>query len=220
MASTHQKLEQGARSREALLAAAIELIAEGGYNATGVDAIARRSGVVKSALYWHFGSKDGLLIAALERTAADWVRAVENAVVEEAVDPVTRLDRLIEGVYEIYTQRPERIRLIMSALLERGATNEDVRNGVRRIFDLMRESLARGLMLALPAVEEERVRGLSALVLETLGGAFIDVCADPDLGHFEERLKWVRRMVLLTTAHELQVAQRPKSAGRGRSSTK
>ena len=83
MATTHQKVEQGARSREALLDAAIELIADGGYTATGVDAIARRSGVVKSALYWHFGSKDGLLIAALERTAREWVAEFEAAVVIE-----------------------------------------------------------------------------------------------------------------------------------------
>ena len=85
MATTHQKVEQGARSREALLDAAIELIADGGYTATGVDAIARRSGVVKSALYWHFGSKDGLLIAALERTGAAQDLSVHDAVVSGSV---------------------------------------------------------------------------------------------------------------------------------------
>ena len=46
MATTHQKVEQGARSREALLDAAIELIADGGYTATGVDAIARGMSVL------------------------------------------------------------------------------------------------------------------------------------------------------------------------------
>src|SRR5882724_9074046 len=100
LATTHQKIEQGARSREALLDAAIELIADGGYTATGVDAIARRSGVVKSALYWHFGSKDGLLIAALERTAREWVAEFEASVVVKA-EPAQRLENMLGHVRKL-----------------------------------------------------------------------------------------------------------------------
>src|SRR5258706_6734536 len=139
LATTHQKIEQGARSREALLDAAIELIADGGYTATGVDAIARRSGVVKSALYWHFGSKDGLLIAALERTARDWVAEFESQVVIQA-EPAQRLENLFTHVRNLFYHRPERIRLILSALIERGPENEEVRVGVARILGVMRDA--------------------------------------------------------------------------------
>jgi AcrR family transcriptional regulator len=50
------KTAQGAASRERLLDAAIELIAERGYSASSVEALCRRAGVAKTALYWHFGS--------------------------------------------------------------------------------------------------------------------------------------------------------------------
>jgi len=203
VATTHQKLEQGARSREALLDAAIELIADGGYTATGVDAIARRSGVVKSALYWHFGSKDGLLVAALERTASEWVAEFEAAVIESGA-PGARLDNLLKLVRGLFLDRPDRVRLIMSALIERGTNNEEVRVGVARILDIMRSAIARG-MSVLP-IPEHRIEGLATLTLQTLAGAFLDYFADPKPEVFEQRLKVVRKMVALMVEHELKEA--------------
>jgi len=201
LATTHQKIEQGARSREALLDAAIELIADGGYTATGVDAIARRSGVVKSALYWHFGSKDGLLIAALERTARDWVAEFEATVVIHA-EPAQRLENLLGHVRQLFFERPERVRLILSALIERGPENDEVREGVERIMNVMRDAISRG-MRVLP-IPPERVHGLATLTLQTLTGAFFDYFANPDPVLFEQRLKVIRKMVALFVQHEIE----------------
>ena len=99
---------------------------------------------MKSALYWHFGSKDGLLIAALERTAREWVAEFEAAVVIEA-EPLQRLENLLQHVRDLFYERPERVRLILSALIERGAENEEVREGVARILSVMRDAIARGM---------------------------------------------------------------------------
>jgi AcrR family transcriptional regulator len=203
VATTHQKVEQGARSREALLDAAIELIAEGGYTATGVDAIARRSGVVKSALYWHFGSKDGLLVAALERTAREWVSEFEAAITESS-DARERLEGLVERVRDLFLERPDRVRLILSALIECGVTNDEVRQGVARILDVMRTAIAGG-MSVLP-IPEERREGIATLVLQTLAGAFVDYFADPKLDTFEQRLKVIRKMLALMVESELERA--------------
>jgi AcrR family transcriptional regulator len=203
VATTHQKVEQGARSREALLDAAIELIAEGGYTATGVDAIARRSGVVKSALYRHFGSKDGLLVAALERTAREWVSEFEAAITESS-DARERLEGLVERVRDLFLERPDRVRLILSALIERGVTNDEVRQGVARILDVMRTAIAGG-MSVLP-IPEERREGIATLVLQTLAGAFVDYFADPKLDTFEQRLKVIRKMLALMVESELERA--------------
>jgi AcrR family transcriptional regulator len=59
-------------TREKLLAAASWLFCHTGFQATGVDAIARRAGTAKTSLYKHFGSKDGLIEAVLEREGAAW----------------------------------------------------------------------------------------------------------------------------------------------------
>ena len=207
MATTHQKLEQGARSREALLDAAIELIADGGYTATGVDSIARRSGVVKSALYWHFGSKDGLLVAALERTAREWVSELEALVVVNA-EPEQRLENLLQNVRNLFLDRPDRVRLIMSALIERGPENPEVRQGVARILAAMRGAIARG-MSVLP-IDSQRIEGLATLALQMLTGAFIDYFSNPDLEVFEQRLKVIRKALALFVEYELKRLAPPR----------
>jgi AcrR family transcriptional regulator len=55
-----------------VLAAASWLFCHHGFQATGVDAIARRAGTAKTSLYKHFGNKDQLIEAVLEREGAAW----------------------------------------------------------------------------------------------------------------------------------------------------
>lgn len=52
--------------REGLLAVAVQLFNEQGYDATSVADLARRLGLTKSALYHHFSSKEELLAVALD----------------------------------------------------------------------------------------------------------------------------------------------------------
>src|SRR5512134_3808416 len=73
------KTAQGALSREKILDAAVELIADRGYSATSVDALCKKAGIVKTALYWHFGSKEGLLAAVLERVAGEWTEEIQRS---------------------------------------------------------------------------------------------------------------------------------------------
>ena len=60
-------------ARERLLDAAEALIYAGGIHATGVDAIVRQSGTARKSFYTHFGSKDALVAAALERRDERWM---------------------------------------------------------------------------------------------------------------------------------------------------
>ena len=56
-----------ARRRELLLDAAEQLLAEGGSDALRMDALARAGGVTRPVVYDHFGDRDGLVVALLER---------------------------------------------------------------------------------------------------------------------------------------------------------
>ena len=47
--------------------AALELIAEQGLGALGVEPLARRLGITKGSFYWHFSGRDDLLHRALQR---------------------------------------------------------------------------------------------------------------------------------------------------------
>ena len=54
------------RTREKVMSAAIDLLAESGYSGFSVDAIVRRSGVAKTTLYRHWPSRADLLVAVIK----------------------------------------------------------------------------------------------------------------------------------------------------------
>jgi AcrR family transcriptional regulator len=96
---------QGAESRERLLQGAIDLISERGYAATSVDAICRHAGTAKTALYWHFKSKEGLLNAIIERVNEDWITEISRSI-DSIGEPAERLDQLLDALREIVETKP------------------------------------------------------------------------------------------------------------------
>jgi AcrR family transcriptional regulator len=82
VAQTQQ--ERKAETRTRLLDAAAELFAEQGVDAVSVDAVAEAAGRTSGAVYAHFGSKQGLLLALLDswKDSALAVLLAEVAVTE------------------------------------------------------------------------------------------------------------------------------------------
>src|SRR5690606_33252117 len=83
----------GRLSAEDWAQAALELIAEQGVAAVAVEPLARRLGVTKGSFYWHFPSREALLVAALER----WEQVEQEEVfgqLEAIPDPGQRLRSL------------------------------------------------------------------------------------------------------------------------------
>ncbi|MFB6815947.1 TetR/AcrR family transcriptional regulator [Streptomyces sp. NPDC056347] len=66
--------------RERLLDAARQLLAEGGYPAASISALARRAGVATGSVYNHFASKQELLAAVFRHVAGHELDAVRAAV--------------------------------------------------------------------------------------------------------------------------------------------
>jgi AcrR family transcriptional regulator len=65
MADTTTKMsEKRARTRQKLLEATLALMGEAGLHGVSLDAVARRAGVTKGAIYDNFESKDALIVAA------------------------------------------------------------------------------------------------------------------------------------------------------------
>ena len=95
-ASTRQD-RNGRLSAEGWAQAALDLIAEQGVAAVAVEPLARRLGVTKGSFYWHFPSRDALLVAALER----WEKVEQETVfakLEAIADPSARLRALFHLV--------------------------------------------------------------------------------------------------------------------------
>lgn len=58
---------KGARRREQIVEVASELFARSGFRGTGITQIADQVGITEPGLLYHFGSKEGLLRAVIER---------------------------------------------------------------------------------------------------------------------------------------------------------
>ena len=77
--------------------AALDQMAEQGVAAVAVEPLARRLGVTKGSFYWHFPSREALLVAALER----WEKVEQETVfgqLEAIADPARRLRALFDVV--------------------------------------------------------------------------------------------------------------------------
>jgi AcrR family transcriptional regulator len=93
------------RTREALLEAAVDEFYADRWSKVSLTGLATRAGVTKQTLLRHFGSKEGLLIQALVRSAAQVLDERWNA-------PVGDIDGTIENLldhYEIWGRRARRI---------------------------------------------------------------------------------------------------------------
>jgi AcrR family transcriptional regulator len=82
--------EHDEATRAALLAAAEQIVADGGPGALSVRAVADAAGTTTRAVYSLFGSKDGLLVQALARDAFEFLYTEIDAL-EETGDPVSDL---------------------------------------------------------------------------------------------------------------------------------
>ena len=90
--------------RDRLIDTAIELFNRDGYRATGIDKILAESGVAKMTLYNHFGSKDELILAALERRDARWRAWFRHALARRAESPRGRLLAVFDAIEEWFAQ--------------------------------------------------------------------------------------------------------------------
>src|SRR5262245_13258479 len=91
----------GRLSADDWASAALDLIAEQGVAAVAVEPLARRLGVTKGSFYWHFPSREALLVAALER----WEKVEQEVVfgqLEAIADPRARLRALFSLVAHEY----------------------------------------------------------------------------------------------------------------------
>lgn len=98
-------------SRDQLLDAAASLMSErGSVNFTFTD-ISARANLNSALIRYNFGSKEGLLMALLDRDAGSTFKALD-ALINSDLDAVSKLRHHIEGVIKIYHRHPYMNRLI------------------------------------------------------------------------------------------------------------
>ena len=151
--------------REHLIDTAIELFAEHGYHATGIDTILAKSGVSKKTLYRHFRSKDELILAALKKYDGLFRNGFMRQVEERAEDPHGRLLAVFDVAADWFEQNNFYGCMYINAVGEYSEPDTPIRQVCREFKSLMRryvEDLCREVGAEDPAELAEEL----ALLLE------------------------------------------------------
>jgi AcrR family transcriptional regulator len=99
------------RTRTEILDVATEEFAARGYAGGRVDEIAARTRTTKRMIYYYFGSKEQLWIAVLER-AYGKIRAAEQTVDVDHLEPQAAIRRLAELTFDHHESHPDFIKLV------------------------------------------------------------------------------------------------------------
>jgi TetR/AcrR family acrAB operon transcriptional repressor len=168
--------EIGEESRRRILDAAEELFAERGFDRTSFVDIAKRSGISRGSIPWHFKNKDGLVMAVVER-------------VIERIWPAERYES-VPSLTEVFGETAELLRtgnsalvfmILVEALGDRGVVHEQY----REFFSRRREGIEVLLRLRRPAdvdpdVAAEQERAAAVALNGALLGIHLQALVDPD----------------------------------------
>jgi AcrR family transcriptional regulator len=86
------------RARERILDAATRLFREEGIHATSVDRVIAEADVAPMTVYRHFGGKDELVTATLERWSGQWLGWLRSEATGGGDDPRARLEGLWDAL--------------------------------------------------------------------------------------------------------------------------
>jgi len=134
------------RTRRRILEAATAEFARYGLGGARIDRIAARAGANKRMLYYYFGDKDSLFLAALEARYAH-IREAERALQLEHLAPRAALERLVRFTWDYCLAHPEFITLLNSENLHKGrhlGRSKRVRAMHSPLVGMLREVLRRG----------------------------------------------------------------------------
>ena len=106
-------------TREGILKAAIKVFAKGGFAGGRVEKISKAAKSFDRMIYYYFGSKEGLFIAALEEIYRRFCEA-EAKVDLDMEQPIESLRTVVLFTWNYYQKHPEFITLLNSENLHRG----------------------------------------------------------------------------------------------------
>jgi len=104
-------------SRASIIAAARDLMEDGGIEAVSMAGVAERVGVKAPSLYKHFGDRSALLAAVMTDVALELGRAMAGAVDASGADPSARLQALASGYRSFALATPRATALLFSGVV-------------------------------------------------------------------------------------------------------
>jgi len=185
-----------AETQARILAAAISLFAERGYERTSITAIAAQARVSRSAVFWHFGDKESLFQEAFRRMLVPFVEQFKASLGH--LDPRTRLFELFE-VYEGFVEEHRaEIEPIVRWVLESPKLRASLRKPLLALVEQFVRDVCESFEEMVPDAEE--ALALSAGFVSLLNGNLVLSFVDGSPRTQELRRKGLRRIAQRTLA--------------------
>lgn len=158
--------EHDEATRAALIAATERLVARGGAGAVSVRAVADEAGTTTRAVYSVFGSKEGLLVDALARSAFEFL-FTENELLEETDDPAADLVEIGASVMRrLVLEHPALYRIAFQRVVPGFTAGPELTASRQRAWNQLLGKVARleaaGLLRGISV--EEAARALNAMM--------------------------------------------------------
>ncbi|HEY2161573.1 MAG TPA: TetR/AcrR family transcriptional regulator [Solirubrobacteraceae bacterium] len=170
---------RGMRSRELVLDAAESLMAEQGFEAATLARVVDEAGIPMSSVYHYYGSKDGVLLAVMERGAErffadlpEWDRRIGR--------PAQHLATVLSTTARTLERHPNFLRLlIVFAVQPPAGGGDEIEVVVARVRRLGLDRLCEQIAIAFDDDPDSPVTiQLARIALATIDGAFVASQAD------------------------------------------
>jgi AcrR family transcriptional regulator len=154
----------GERTRQRIVDAALETLKKEGFAGATSRAIAREGGFNQALIFYHFGSLDGLLLAALDHTSAERLERYRKA-----VDEADSAEELADVAASVYAEDRDRGHMTVVSQMVAGsvARPELAHEVVARMepwIELCEDALRKALATT-PAAEVVPLRDLAYAVV-------------------------------------------------------
>jgi AcrR family transcriptional regulator len=194
--------QRSAETRARLLEATIECLVRYGYNGTTTPRVAEMAGVTRGAQVHHFGSKNDLVIAALQHLAAKRTAAVVGNVgaLAAAEDPI---GEVLDLLWEVH-QGPMFIAAV--ELWVAGRTDPALRREVAKFESIVASNLMTAVGEFVPTEIHKPMLDFLYTAMDALRG--IQVASFVDTDPFRARRRWDRAAASLRHIAEPLVGER------------
>lgn len=165
-------MSKGEQTRYAILEAALDQASEAGFESLTIGSLAERTGLSKSGLFAHFGSREDLQVAAIERAAQRFAETVFMP----ALKAPRGLPRL-RALFERWLDWTRRTGLSHGCPMQAAAVEFDdrpgpLRDAVAAHFERLEHDVARAVRMA---IEQGHLRpdlDIEQFVFDMLGVIF------------------------------------------------
>jgi TetR/AcrR family transcriptional repressor of nem operon len=141
-------------TREELIRVGTEIIAQQGFNATGINAVLSKAGVPKGSFYYYFRSKEDFGLAVIEEVAKAYANQIDRFLKDDKVSPLQRIRNYLEAGMAVLGQYECTRGCLMGNLgQELASTNETFRAQLDAVFRSWKARFARCLEEAKKAGE-------------------------------------------------------------------